>query len=117
MNTKQKTLLGIFLGMFVVPEILWSPVVNFIYSIFAPQVNNSIQTWRANFLTNSSDSTNFLIVVFIQLIGLIGTLLVLRKINTNRWFKILLYLIISIFFIITGFVFYVAFSLRHGIGF
>ncbi len=42
MTKSQKIWLGIFLAMFIVPEVLWSPVGNFIYSIVKPPLNGEV---------------------------------------------------------------------------
>lgn len=115
MTKIQKTWLWVFAAMFVVPEVLWSPVGNLISDIL--QNSNNVIILRPNFLTNS-DNTNYLLFFLgIQLIGIVGTLFLTWKIKSNPWVKSILILIILSLAIITGFVFYFAFSLRNGIGF
>jgi hypothetical protein len=115
MSRIQKVWLGIFTAMFVVPEMLWSPVINLVYSFL--QNSNNVKVFRPNFTTNS-DNTNLLIFFLaFQLTGLIGALVLISKAKFNLWVKSILILILLLMSILTGLVFYVAFSLRHGIGF
>ena len=51
----QKGLLWLFGAMFLVPEILWSPVGNFIFSLLTPPIGGYPQLLRNNFLFNSAE--------------------------------------------------------------
>ena len=115
MNKKQKIWLGVFLGMFIVPEILWSPVTNVVYGLI--QNSNHVKSFRSNFLTNSDYNVFLILFLFIQFIGLIGTFILIKKNNLTYRYKLFLILIILILLIITGFSFFTVFSLSHGIGF
>jgi hypothetical protein len=115
MTKIQKITLGIFLAMFIVPEVVWSPVGNLAYSLL--QNSNHAQVFRLNFLT-SSDNINFLLfLLFFQLIGIIGSLVLIVQAKINLWIKSILIFILLLLLLITGLLFYIAFSLRHGIGF
>lgn len=120
MEKRKKILAWIFLAMFIVPEILWSPVFNYIYSFFVPTVNGSVQVWRDNFVINSKsgDVALILTVLTVQIIGLIGTLrfIILKK-DMNIALKIILVLILAILLVVTGTVAYTVYYMRNGIGF
>ncbi len=111
----QKVWLGIFTVMFVVPEMLWSPVITLVYSFL--QNSSNVKVFRPNFITNSDNTNLLLFFLAFQLTGLIGALVLILKVKFNLWFKSILILILLLMLIITGLVFYIAFSLRHGIGF
>ncbi|OGI75648.1 hypothetical protein A3C67_02535 [Candidatus Nomurabacteria bacterium RIFCSPHIGHO2_02_FULL_42_19] len=115
METKQKTWLWISLAMFVVPEALWNPILNFSYSFFENSTNPIIL--RPNFLITPDYRNLVIFVIFIQLMGLISSLIIISKSNLTFSYKILLILLILFLIAVTGFVFFITFSLRHGIGF
>lgn len=106
MTRKQKTWMWIFLAMFLIPEILWSPVANFYYQL--PQTSRSGATFpfRDNFLQNP-DNLNYL--RFVLLLQLIGTLfllvIVMRGANLkNKLLKYLIGIILGLLTLGTGFV-------------
>ena len=79
---KQKIWLYIFPGMFLVPEILWSPIGNFLYSFFMPTIGGSSQVWRDNFLLSSDANLLYTTVLFIQIVGAVAfttTWIMVRK--------------------------------------
>ncbi len=115
METKQKTWLWISLAMFIVPEFLWNPVTNIIYGFL--QNSNHVKDFRSNFLTNPDNTTFLLTVLFIQLIGLVFSLMYIIKTTTIARYKIPLFLLTLFALIVTGFAFFITFSLRNGIGF
>lgn len=83
MTKTQKIWLGLFLAMFIVPEILWSPVGNFVYIFF--QNNNYSIPLRANFLT-TANYYGFIwygLVCLIQLCGITLTILYCIKNKKN----------------------------------
>ena len=55
MTKKQKIWLGISMAMAIVPEILWSPVVNFYYEFYLGTQTSNIYPLRNNFLQNSDN--------------------------------------------------------------
>jgi hypothetical protein len=67
MTKKQKIWLGVFLAMFIIPEVLWSPVGNVLYQLV--QSGGVIYPFRDNFLM---DNDNLFIYRFINTIQLIG---------------------------------------------
>lgn len=115
MKKSQKFLLWISLGMFILPEVLWSPILN-LFDSFLQNSNNTI-ILRPNFLVNGDNINLLLIVLFIQMAGVLISLIIISKIKYNIFFKILLILIFSTLLIITAFILYFSFSIRKGIGF
>ncbi len=114
----QKIWLGVFLAMFLVPEILWSPVGNFVYELFSDSAN--VKPFRDNFLYQTMDNANYLSsILFIQLLGIFLTfiyLIVVRKSIQNKiifWLSLGVALLLSV---ITFFCFGLSISLRN-IGF
>ena len=90
----QKIWLFIFLAMFIVPEVLWSPVTDFYYQLLQTNRTSNIISLRDNFITNSSDNNYFRIVTFMQLAGLILSLVLMiknRKEIGNFWGYLLTY--------------------------
>jgi len=112
MTKKQKIWMWIFVAMFAIPEILWSPVLNFYYEFLQSSWTSNVHPIRYNFLQNS-DNLNYLkLVVFLQLVGLLGVLFFTLK-NKNNKNKILRYLFItllSVLILLTGFFLYFAMS-------
>ncbi|MDQ3245199.1 MAG: hypothetical protein M3P22_02570 [bacterium] len=117
MEKSRKMWLWIFVGMGVIPELLWSPIYNFLYSFFKPTTNGSIQVFRDNFLINTDNIYLYLFILFIQIIGLTGILFNILKLNINKYFNYFLFFISLSILIITSLVFYFLFYTRHGIGF
>lgn len=119
MTKTQKIWLYVFLGLFVLPEALWSPVGNFVYSWLMPTVNGSIQTMRNNFLMLNDNVNLYSFVLFIQLLGIFLTfiyLIIIRKNIINKtiyWAILLLAFLLSV---VTFFCFGLSITLRH-IGF
>lgn len=71
MTKKQKIWLWIFIAMFVVPEIFWSPVTNFYYELTQTNQGGGTRPFNYNFLQNS-DNVNYLkTTIFIQLLGVV----------------------------------------------
>jgi len=115
MTKIQKIWLGVFTGMFVIPEIFWSPVGNLIYSIL--QNSNSVKIFRPNFLTDSDNTNLLLFCLAFQLAGLLGTIIFTSKIKYNLWIKSISISILVLLLVIVGLIFYIVFSLRNGISF
>jgi hypothetical protein len=115
MTKKQKILLWVSAGMFVIPEIMWSPVLNFTFSIL--DNNNTPTILRENFLV-TSNYRNFLIgVVSVQLAGLLGGLLCVYKCEIRRGYKVLLLGLLSLLIVQVGLILALLFYTRQGIGF
>ena len=94
MSKIQKIWMWVSFGMFLVPEILWSPIINFYYEFFQSSKTSNVQPFRFNFLQNS-DNINYLkLVIFIQFIGLL--LLIVTLIKNKRNIKNINYILIMI---------------------
>ena len=104
MTKVQKIWLSVFLAMFLVPEILWSPVVNSVYEW--NQNSNHVTPLRDSFLTKSDNIQILSNVLLFQFFALalitIFLFLIRNKINNKVLFKVL----IIISFIMTCLVFY-----------
>jgi fatty-acid desaturase len=113
---KKITQLSIFGTMFLLPELLWSPVGNIIYEFL--QKTNDVQPYRYNFFTNSDNSVYLSLILLVQFIGCLLILIYLvnhKKNNIFFWFGILLLIIITL---VTFFIFYLSITLGvNGIGF
>ena len=112
MTKKQKIWLGVFLAMFLVPEILWSPVGNIIFELF--QSGNAVSL-RNNFLTNYQHIFIYRFVLILQLSGLLFTSITFLKFNTfkNKFLKYFLYSIFLIFTFLCLIVVYLSFALNN----
>ena len=113
----KKILFIISLCFFIVPEILWSPLSNIMYSVLKPAMSGSTQILRINFLTNFENINLLLIVIFIQILGLVSSIFLIFKLNSNRWFQFSLSLILLVFLIISIVIFTFVYTARNGIGF
>ncbi len=107
MTKTQKVWLWVFIAMFIVPEALWSPVGNTIYSLFQSGKRHP-EVLRANFLFNYQYENLLKLIVVVQFIGVTLSLFYLIKyrksISTLIFF--LLFIINFLLFIITALVFY-----------
>ncbi|OGZ91430.1 MAG: hypothetical protein A2599_01095 [Candidatus Staskawiczbacteria bacterium RIFOXYD1_FULL_39_28] len=99
--------------MFIVPEILWSPVVNFYYEFFQSSRTSNVHPIRDNFLQNSDNLSYLKFVIALQFIGLLLALifLVKNKYCRKKIIKYLLIALLSVTLIITGFALYSAMTL------
>ena len=79
MSRIQKYLLWLFGAMFLVPEILWSPIVNFYYELSQTSVSGSTHPLRDNFLQNSDNLDYLKIVFFVQSISLLIFIIIFIK--------------------------------------
>ena len=119
MTKGQKIGFWAVLGLFIIPELLWSPVGNFIYSLFKPMVNGSVQVLRNNFLLTSKYDNLFSAVLFIQLLGLFCSAVYLIIIHNSVKHKWLLWPSVVILLLSSVVVFYLfGFSINlRSIGF
>ncbi len=113
MSKTNKVFLGIFLAMFIIPELLWSPVINFGYEL--------LQTGNTHPLRNNviTDLQNPNLIIFVLCIELLGSLLSIILITKNIYPKKFGYWSLStslyLFTIINLIVLYFAFAFRKGI--
>jgi uncharacterized membrane protein YkgB len=116
MKKMQKVWLGVFLAMFLVPEILWSPVGNFVYELSQTSHGGGTHPFRQTFLENS-DNINYLsTVLFIQLLGVFITFIYLLVLNKKIKNKMVLWSVIILSFflaVVSFFCFGLSVSLRH----
>lgn len=119
MTKRQKIFLIVFLAMFIVPEVLWSPAGNFVYELSQTSKSGGTHPFRQNFLQDSSNINYLSTVLFIQFLGALITaiyLVVIRKVFAIRillWTLVAALLLISI---VLFFIFGFSITLRH-IGF
>ncbi|MFA5990988.1 MAG: hypothetical protein WC794_01935 [Candidatus Doudnabacteria bacterium] len=107
MTKVQKIWLSVFLAMFLVPEILWSPVGNTVYSFFqSGKIHPAV--FRNNFLLAYQYEGLLKFVIFAQTLGIILSLFNIIKFRKNIGNSIFWPLVMSCFLlaIIAIFVFY-----------
>ena len=112
MTKTQKIWMWIFIAMFTIPEILWSPVGNFIYSFFKPLKNGYSQLLRNNFLFDYRYENLLKFIILIQSIAVVSFLIFLFKNKNIKKSKIIFWIILTISLLvclITLFVFYLVF--------
>lgn len=110
----KKTIWIFCILLFVVPEILWSPILNIIDSFL--QNSNSVEILRPNFLMDSDNYNYLLVVLTLQEIGLIGILI--STIRTPRsYLKIIIAPLIFLLLVITTLVLLAGIYMRNGISF
>ena len=109
MTKAQKIWLTIFGLMFLIPEFLWSPILNFYYELSQTGSSGGTHPLRYNFLQNSDNLIYLKFVVFIQLVAILLFSLSLVKVRKNlRAISYLILLGLSlIIFCSAFFVFYV----------
>ncbi len=100
--------------MFLIPELLWSPIINISLDFFG---GDNVGVLRENFLMNSDNINSLIFVLSLQTIGLLLSSFILYKSSIKKILKIFISLILYFLLIISGFITFLAFSLRHGIGF
>jgi len=99
----QKIWLWIFGGMFVVPEVLWSPVLTYVLPFFL----GSSYKFRNSFIFSShTDPLISTLIILIQFIGVLFFTITLYKNKENLRYK---YIILSIFSLISLIIFLVLF--------
>lgn len=106
----QKIWLWIFGAMFIIPEILWSPILNFYYEFYQSSFTSFIHPLRNNFLQNSDNSNYLKFILFLQFLGISLFFIFLLKNKSNVkliWRHLGLILLFSIL-ILTGFALYFA---------
>ena len=110
MTKKQRIWLWIFIAMFAIPEILWSPVANFYYELSQTSKSGGTHPFRYNFLQNSDNLHYLRLVIFLQFMGLLLLLasVVKNKPFKNKSLKYFLIALLSILLILATFAFYFA---------
>ena len=116
MRKLQKIWLWVSSILFILPEILWSPLGNFLYSFFMPTVSGSSQILRDNFLLNSKFEFLYFVIFLIQLISII--VFTINWVHFRNYIKSkLTYWTVLIFSIllslVTFFIIYLAFAVSN----
>lgn len=91
MTKNHKLFFWIGLGLFLIPELLWSPVFNYVYELLQLG-SNDIAHLRESFLTNNQSYGFFWygFIVAIQLVGLMMMAKTLQQLSINAKIKIFL---------------------------
>lgn len=113
MTKSQKLWFWVGAALFVVPEVLWSPVANLVYEF--TQSSNRTESLRQNFLTNPDNITSLNCVLFLQGVGILFLVFVLltNKKTAAVWIGLVLLVALGM---ATWFLFYISVTLgRHGI--
>ncbi len=116
MSKIQKIWMWIFIAMFAIPEILWSPVLNFYYGFWQSGRSGNVNTLRNNFL-QKADNWNYLkFIILLQLIGLVLFLIQLirnkKSIKKVKYFSILFVSLVVTFLVATALYLAMAINLR-----
>ena len=111
MTKSQKIWFWVSAVLFLLPEILWSPIVNLI-DAFLQNSNNTV-IFRDNFLMDSDNLNFLLIALFVQFLGVLVSSVIIIKSNFNKGLKIFLASLFVILLVITGLVLFFTFSLRN----
>lgn len=117
MTKKQKIILYSFLGMFIIPELLWSPVGNLFYELSQTGKSGGVKPFRLTFLDSNVNALST--ILFVQFLG--ATLSVIYLIYLNKrikrkpllWFGVI---ILGLLAITTFYLFGFSINLRN-IGF
>jgi hypothetical protein len=116
MTKTQKTWLAVFLGMFIVPEIVFSPMLA--ASLFLFRGLDYHLPW-GQFLWDNylyGNHVYFLSALLIEVIGAFCLLISNVRFNRTRS-KLILSVVLSILSLFLLCIFYTLFYMRHGIGF
>lgn len=103
MTKIQKVWIWLLAAIFVVPEIIWSPITKIFVSLNEPTDNGHYKVFRQNFLDNYNNIGLWNGMVLLQLLGIIFLfiyLLFLRKRFNNKflfWIAELVLLFFGIF--------------------
>jgi glucan phosphoethanolaminetransferase (alkaline phosphatase superfamily) len=115
MTKKQKIWLGVFLAMFLIPEIFWSPYSSFYYAILSSSSGDSFQLF--NLAPQPKSLVIQKLIVFVQCFGLLLSLFVLSKSQIkNKSIKLFAKLILSILLILAIYFLFFIFNFSPQIG-
>lgn len=113
MTKMQKVWLSITLGLFIVPELLWSTLGNFYYEFYQTSKSGGTEPFRDNFLQNSDNLSMLKMVLLTQFIGFALFLYMFwkhRDLISNPYFRYFLVLLFLAIFILSAFSAYFAFT-------
>ena len=113
MKKSQKIWLAVSLAMFLIPELLWSPIGNFYYEFFQ---SGDVYPFRMNFLIDSKNFNLLKLVFLIQFAGVILFLFFIFIQKMNKLTKIILLIFALLAVLIIGFVVLFAFYNNPRIG-
>jgi len=102
MTNIQKGLLGAFGFLFLLPEVLWSPIANFVYAFLKPTMNGQFQLLRINFLITSESSYLYVLVLCVQFLGIVAGIFFIKKSEYSILVKSLVYALLAIILSIIG---------------
>ena len=111
MAKKQKVWLGVFLAMFIVPEVLFSFLISSIASLFG-YIFPSLYTFFINpqfFVDHAIYLFGFL---FMELLGVLGLLVLNFKFNEGKYRKIIT-AILGLIFISLSIIFYLGYIIAN----
>ena len=114
-DQNRKIWLGIFLAMFIVPEILWSPVGNFYYQFIKGMRVSNVLPFRNNFLQNPDYFFWLKLIFVIQSIGLLGAIVIVSKYQHSKWKWITIVILLCVLLLML-FVLLYAFLNSYNIG-
>jgi len=115
MAKKQKIWLAIFLAMFLVPEILWSPYSSFYYAILFSNSGDSFQLF--NLAPNPKSLIIQKLIVFVQFSGLLSSLFVLSKSQIkNKSIKLFANSILTVLLILAFYFLFFIFNFSPQVG-
>jgi len=107
MNNIQKSLLGVFGFLFLLPEVLWSPIANFVYAFLKPTINGDFQLLRINFLITSQSSYLYVLVLCLQFLGVVSGVLWVYKSDYSKIVKALMCLLLAVVLVTIGLILYI----------
>jgi len=105
MTKIQKIWTWIFIAMFALPEILWSPVGNFLYTFW--KGGNIPAILRDNFLISSDYRRTAIVVILLQSLGALISSILIYTSSIKIGYKVLLSILFFIFFLLSLGVFFV----------
>ncbi len=113
MNKIQKIWLAVCGSLFLVPEILWSPLWNFSYELWFKKRIGSINLLRDGFLMDTENINILMIVFIIQAIGLLGLFFWFLFVKPRKIARItgLILSALGLFAIVAAFVLFYSFRL------
>jgi len=118
MTKKQKIWLAVFLAMFLVPEILWSPIGNFYYLIFFAEEWNEQTAQFFNMASLPDSGIIRLIIGIVEIIGLllfVGTILFFYR-GRQKFIKIFAIILMLILLLLLFYVFIFSLNFNPRVG-
>lgn len=99
MTKIQKIWLWIFIAMFAIPEILWSPIANFLYTFWK---NGNVPTiLRNNFLMHPDFRRLAIAIIFLQSLGALLSSFLVYKSSIKATTRLILSFLLLLFFVLS----------------